>query len=118
MLVECKRHRDPVKRDLVLALHAKLADVGAHKAMMFSTGGFQKGAVEYASEHGIALVVFRAGRATYETRDDGPDRELPSWVPRFRFEGESLGIADGGNVSVRVVNDDRLVAIRQFLGDP
>jgi len=43
VLVECKRHSSPVKREDVLVLEAKLRDTGAHKAMVFSTAGFQSG---------------------------------------------------------------------------
>jgi restriction system protein len=50
VLVECKRHSSPVKRDVILALEAKLRDVGAHKGMIFSTAGFQRGALEYAAQ--------------------------------------------------------------------
>ncbi len=77
VLVEWKRHRDAVKRDLVLILDRKLMDVEAHKGMMFSTSGFQKGAIEFASQNGIALLTFRDGRAIYETRDHGPPVEPP-----------------------------------------
>lgn len=41
ILAECKRCKRPVEREKMLALHAKLADVGAHKGMLFSTSGFQ-----------------------------------------------------------------------------
>jgi restriction system protein len=87
VLVECKRHADPVKRDDVLALEAKLRDVGAHKAMLFSTAGFQRGAIDYATQRGIATVTFIDGRLTYETRNAVGDRdpEPPEWakIPRF-----------------------------------
>ncbi len=41
------------------------------EGMVFSTGGFQRGPIEYASQNGVALLNFRDGRATYETRNDG-----------------------------------------------
>jgi restriction system protein len=36
--------------------------------MIFSTSGFQKGALEYAAAHGIATITFIDGKSTYETR--------------------------------------------------
>src|SRR4030095_2662212 len=36
VLVECKRYSQPVEREKVLSLWAKLQDVKAHKAMMFA----------------------------------------------------------------------------------
>src|SRR5687768_15971314 len=39
VLVECKRHRRPIQRDVVLALNSKLRELTAHKAILFSTAG-------------------------------------------------------------------------------
>jgi restriction system protein len=41
VLVECKHHRNPIKRELVQVLATKLASSHAQKAMLFATGGFQ-----------------------------------------------------------------------------
>lgn len=117
VLVECKRYRSTVKRDLTMVLHSKLADVGAHKGMIFSTGGFQKGAIEYASQKGIALLTFRDGRATYETRDQGPPVELPPWVERHRFVAERLSIGERGT-RVQLVRGNDVRAINDFLAEP
>ena len=45
VLVECKHHKNPVGRDYVQVLHAKQVSLGAQKAMLFSTSGFNEGAV-------------------------------------------------------------------------
>jgi hypothetical protein len=68
VIVEAKRHKNPIKRELVQVLHSKMLSVGAHKGVMFSTSGFQRGAVEFAKKHGIALVTVTEGRFLYETR--------------------------------------------------
>lgn len=68
VLVEAKRHKNPVKRELVQVLRAKLQGVGAHKAVMVATAPYQSGALEYAKTHGIALVTVTEGRFTYETK--------------------------------------------------
>jgi len=67
VLVECKRYSHPVEREKVMALWAKLQDVGAHKAMMFATCGYQSGALTYAKSRGIATVTFVNGAFLYET---------------------------------------------------
>jgi len=84
VLVECKRNSRPVEREQVLALESKRVEVGAHKAMIFSTGGFQSGALQYAGSRGIATVTFLDGRFLYETRGRMP-ASPPPWVilPRF-----------------------------------
>ena len=107
VLIECKRHRRPVERLHVMALHQKLRDVGAHKALIFSTGGFQRGAIEYAHAHGIAAVHFADGRAGWMARSRTqidlqapPDLDLysgwlvtpsgPSSVRQSRFTADTL----------------------------
>lgn len=55
-LVECKHHARTVPRDYVNALESKCRDLSAHKAIMFSTGGFQSGAIEFAAKKRIALI--------------------------------------------------------------
>lgn len=65
VLAECKKHRNPIKRELVQALHQKQQSIGANKAILFSTSAFQSGAVAFAKAHGIALVRLMNGVALY-----------------------------------------------------
>lgn len=65
MLVECKKHSHPIKREVVQSLRQKQLSLGAHKSMLVSTAPFQKGAHEFARAHGIALVEIINGRAVY-----------------------------------------------------
>ncbi len=67
-LIEAKRHKNPIKRELVQVLNDKLRSVGAQKGVMISTAPYQSGALEYAKVHGIALVTVTEGRFTYETK--------------------------------------------------
>lgn len=62
-LVECKRYKNRVEREKVLALWTKIQSVGAHKGIMCATAGFQSGAVEFAKSHGIALIEIADGRS-------------------------------------------------------
>jgi len=57
VLVECKRYKNPIKRDVVMLLNQKLQEMGAHKGMVFSTSGFQSGAISFAAEHKIATIT-------------------------------------------------------------
>lgn len=56
VLIECKHHSSPIKRDVVAALYSKMQSLGAQKGIVFSSSGFQSGAQLYAEQHGIALV--------------------------------------------------------------
>ena len=64
--------------------------MGAHKEMLFTTSGFQSGAIKYAKAHGIALVSIIGGVAA----------QRPVWLnlPKLNEAGnismKSLGRAD------------------------
>lgn len=64
-ICECKKHKNPIKRDVIQTLHAKLQSVGAHKGFVIATAKFQAGAKEYAFAHGIALIQITNGNAAY-----------------------------------------------------
>jgi len=56
VLIECKHHKNPIKREVVQVLHDRLRAVGAQKGMIFSTARFQRGAIDFARVHNIALI--------------------------------------------------------------
>src|SRR5262249_23447663 len=68
VLIECKHHKNPIKREVVQVLYDKLRALGAQKGMIFSTVKFQKGAIEFAQAHGIALVLVANGATMYVTK--------------------------------------------------
>lgn len=68
VLVECKRHKGAVSRELIQVLNDKLTETGTHKGILVSTSGFQKGAISYARRKGIALVRIVRGEMLYEPK--------------------------------------------------
>lgn len=84
VLIECKRHSRPVERREVQILADKVRAIRAHKGMLFSTNGFQEGAIEYAQFHRIALARIVDGNLTYETRSfrqlGDPRPAPPPWA--------------------------------------
>lgn len=115
LLVECKRWRRPVDREVLLGLDAKLRDVGAHKAMVVSTCGFQKGALDYAAGRGIATVTFIDGRWLYETKSlFNQSAEPPPWIRSPRFAGQLLSVVDG-RICAHLVDEQQVDAIRGWL---
>ena len=121
VLVEAKRHANPIKRELVQALHSKIQSVGAHKGVMISTARFQRGALEFAKVHGIALVSVTEGRFTYETRALTPspvlsrERALELFgLPTF--VGFCYGPGDTpDSTSVTLISTDHPDYIRELL---
>jgi hypothetical protein len=87
-IVEAKQHKNPIKRELVQVLRDKVQSVGAQKGVMVATAPYQKGAVDYALVHGIALVTVTEGRFTLITRAATPT-PTPS-----RESARRLGIPD------------------------
>jgi restriction system protein len=117
VLVECKHKGRPVEREAVMVLEAKLRDVGAHKGMLFSTSGFQKGALQYATARGIATVTVIEGKWLYETKGATLcPVEPPPWVHFDDFAGQSL-TAKGESVSCHTIELDRVVALRDWLSE-
>jgi restriction system protein len=115
VLIECKRYNRPVEREVILSLYSKLHDVGAHKAMIFSTSGFQKGALEYAAAHGIATITFIDGKSTYETRAmSSQPVEPPPWIYFPKYSGLFLNYEDN-RLYTSVIKEDRLETIQAWL---
>jgi len=55
-IIECKHWTSTIKKDVVLSLAAKKDSLKAHKAILVTTIGFQKGAIQYAKKNGIGLI--------------------------------------------------------------
>lgn len=54
-IVECKNWNKRVERDIIIAVEGKKNALHAHKAIVVSTCGFQKGAIKLAITNGIGL---------------------------------------------------------------
>jgi restriction system protein len=117
VLVECKDHARPVEREDVQVLADKLRAAGAHKGMLFSTNGFQRGAIEYARSHGIALVRIIEGALTYETRGlpAGARPPVSPWANIPSFVGQLVSLADDGRVHISLVEQGRTSPLSEFL---
>ena len=117
VLIECKKYRNAVERELVQVLHDKVRSVGAHKGMLFTTTGFQSGAIKYAKAHGIALVSIIEGAATYETRSAYPvaAQDL-AWLNLPKFALWHVGENDAGNISMKSLGRAS-TEINEMLGD-
>lgn len=85
ILVEAKKHKNSIKRELVELLYSRVQSVGAHKGLLVSTAPFQRGAVNFALTHGIALANITEGRFLYETRDAGGGHEISRAEAASRF---------------------------------
>lgn len=85
VLIECKHHKNSIKREVVQVLNDRLRSVGGQKGMIFSTAGFQSGAILYAQKNGIALIKVEDGRNSYLVRDFYGHIDYPDWLPEYDF---------------------------------
>jgi restriction system protein len=92
VLVECKDHVRPIERDVVQVLADRKRTTGAQKAILFSTNGFQRGAIEYTKVHGIALVRVVEGALSYETKsaDQAKPPVPPPWASTPAYIGQVI----------------------------
>jgi restriction system protein len=114
LLLECKHQARPVERDEVIILEGKLRDTASHKGIIFSTSGFQKGAIQYAKAHGIATAIVISGEWLYETKAFGPTSLPPPWYKHPKFAGERLS-SDENNISIHTILPDYLDALNEYL---
>lgn len=114
VLVECKNHKNHIKREHVQMLHAKQVSLNAQKTMLFATTPFQDGAVEYANQHGIALVQLASGETLYFTKS-GNRPPLPDSPPSYVgwLIAQHDGASDG--VSYSLVDPRHPDALNKFL---
>ena len=107
ILVECKRWRRRVDRDVVLAHAQKLRNTASHKGFIFSTSGFQRGALDVAVEEGIATLIFEAGNARYETRFVVLHHDPPDWIRFPSYAAYLVSTSGDSTISMgRVSSDD------------
>jgi restriction system protein len=68
-ILECKHYKSAITREKVQILYGKIQSLGAQKGILISTSNFQRGAMEYARAHGIALIQMTEAGTNFETRD-------------------------------------------------
>ena len=117
ILVECKHLTRPVEREDVLVLGAKLQDVGAHKGMLFSTSGFQSGAIKFADKRGIATVTVTDGKWLYMTKAlGGRPVEPPPWVQLDPYVGIRIRPSEKG-ISCQTIDLKRVDALLEWFAE-
>jgi len=114
LCLECKNQQRAVERDELIILEGKLRDTGSHKGILFSTSGFQKGAIEYASAHGIATITIIAGEWLYETRAFDPTSQPPPELGLPRFAGIRVESTEG-SVRSRTIIPEHMDPLADFL---
>jgi hypothetical protein len=101
-LVEAKLRSRPIERRFVQELYQKVLSAGAQKGILVASTRFQRGAVQFARVHGIALVQFIDGRLTWETKALDDRRDLSGPAPWFA--GYAVEATEGQGVRFTAVS--------------
>jgi restriction system protein len=115
VLIECKHHKHPIKREVVQLLYDKIRAIGAHKGIIFASVGFQKGAIEYAKAHGIALIRVVEGKLTYEVKSNVGPVEPPPWVNLSKYVVQYIEQKDKDGIGVADISNGDIGPLENFL---
>jgi len=116
VLIECKKYKSPVKRGVIMVLESKIRDSDAHKGMVFSTSGFQSGAIEYAARRGIATIGVQHGHTNYFTRSISVQpASPPPWVQTPDYIGWFIRQTEPGVQNFTLVEKGRNESICEWL---
>lgn len=116
VLVECKRHRRSIERDVVQILNDRVRSIGANKGILFSTSKFQSGALEYAVKHGIALIQLIDGNALIMGRSGNPFPDEPLFPNRPDFFGMCYSLSPDGKRTFSSIDPDDFAVLKNALG--
>ena len=95
VLIECKKHKNPIKREVVQVLNDKLRAVGAHKGIVVATASFQEGALKYAKSNRIGLVQVANGVLMYLQASASRNSSRICDAQRREFCGVFFAPSDG-----------------------
>ncbi|MCC7317032.1 MAG: restriction endonuclease [Bacteroidales bacterium] len=114
VLVECKHHKLPIKRETIQVLNDRLQSLGAQKGIMFSTSPFQSGCIEYAEKHGIALVRMIDGRYNYQTKSfESKTIHYPEDLSKY--VGEYIYNKNGDNYTTYNLQSGWIDGLKEFI---
>jgi hypothetical protein len=88
-IIECKRWKDPVDRHVIDVLFASVEDLNANKGAIFTTKGYEEGAIEYAKSKNIDIFIVRD---IYENEWGEPGRNISLYLQTFHSMIDGLSI--------------------------
>jgi hypothetical protein len=86
-LIECKRWKKSVTRQVIDVLFASVEDLNANKGVIFTTKGYEEGAIDYAKSKNIDIFLVR------DIRDDefgSPGKKFSLYLQTFNGKLENF----------------------------
>ena len=81
VLIGCRHREVAIGREQLGRLHGRLEEAGAEKALLFATPEFERDALAFGRDAGIALLQVVDGRTAHDTGGWGVRGHYPSWLP-------------------------------------
>lgn len=96
-LVECKNWNRRVGRNIVSAFRSTIEDIGAHKGIICTTVGFQKGAIGLATKTGIGLFKITDEFFLHISRFEGPKQDIEKFLLKKspKYSGGDIKTSEG-----------------------
>lgn len=79
-IIECKRWKEKVDRQIIDVLFASVEDLNANKGAIFTTQGYEEGAIQYARSKNIDIFIIRD---IYEDEWGKPGRIILVYLQYF-----------------------------------
>lgn len=92
-VIECKLWKKPVDRQVIDVLSATVEDLNANKGAIFTTKGYEQGAIEYAKHKNIDIFIVRD---IYEDEWGEPGRHISFYMQTFHSKIEDISIGNPG----------------------
>lgn len=86
-IVECKRWKEKVNRAIIDIVSAALDDLNANKGVVFTTSGYEEGAIEYAKYKNIDIFLVRD---LLDEEWGKPGRHIQFWIQLIGSKVETL----------------------------
>lgn len=87
-VIECKRWKKPVTRQVIDVLYATVEDLNASKGVIFTTKGYEEGAIEYAKNKNIDIFLIRDIR---EEEFGSPGKRFSLYLQQFNGKLSNFG---------------------------
>ena len=97
-IIECKFWKDKVSRDRIDVLAAAITDLRANKGVMFTTQGYEEGAINYARDRNIDIFIVRD---VLDGEWGKPGRFIWLYLQTYSAQIEGFQLTHSGFVSTK-----------------
>jgi restriction system protein len=112
VLIGCLHRISPIRRELVARIGERSRQADSRSTLVFATSEFDREALVYARDHGIALLRVVDGRAAYDSGGWGVRNHYPAWLPAYAAQLVALDEAGLTNATLLAGGQPRMLLDR------